>query len=171
MNRKYGIFLGISALASVLSFAPCISAQTEASASSQNGAAPQNTADDTAVTAKAKAALAQDKDSVGVANAIQVETTSGVVTLSGNVDTQATAEHAQMVVARLSGVRDVVNDLKYPGGATGMNSAPPVMPPAVSPDSPMSAGGVNPAPGTTSSSSTDTSKESNSTTTTTTAPN
>jgi hyperosmotically inducible periplasmic protein len=177
MNRRYGLFLGISALASALSFAPCTLAQTDTSANSQSSATAKDEMTDTAVTAKVKDALASDKDSSPVASAIQVQTTAGVVTLSGNVDTQATAEYAQMVVARLAGVRDVVNDLKYPGGAAAMNSAPPVMPPAAAgssgatTDNSMSASGASSVPGTTtSSSSSDTAKESNSTTTTT-APN
>jgi hypothetical protein len=50
--------------------------------------------------------------------------------LTGDVAAQAIAEHAQGVVARLSGVRDVVNDLKYPHAAGGTNSSPIVVPPA-----------------------------------------
>jgi hypothetical protein len=38
----------------------------------------------------------------------------GEVMLTGAVDSRTTAEHAQEVVARLDGVRDVKNDLVYP---------------------------------------------------------
>jgi len=59
-----------------------------------------------------------------------VQTNGGVVTLTGDVTSQATAERAQILVAQLSGVRDVVNDLKYPHVASGVDSNPTVAPPA-----------------------------------------
>jgi hypothetical protein len=49
-------------------------------------------------------------------------------TLTGDVSSQATAEHAQTVAAGLSGVRDVVTDLKYPH-SNSPNSVPIVAPP------------------------------------------
>jgi osmotically-inducible protein OsmY len=60
--------------------------------------------------------------------AIHVQTNHGIVTLTGDVASQATAEHAQKVAAGLLGVRDVVNDLKYPH-PTGSNLVPIVAPP------------------------------------------
>ena len=57
-------------------------------------------------------------------------TSGGIVTLTGDVTQQAISEHAQLVVARLPGVRDVVNDLKFPHAAGGVNSGPIVVPPA-----------------------------------------
>jgi osmotically-inducible protein OsmY len=63
-------------------------------------------------------------------DAIHVETKAGVVTLTGEVASQVTADRAQMLVAQLVGVRDVVNDLKYPHVASGVDSNPTVSPPA-----------------------------------------
>jgi hypothetical protein len=62
--------------------------------------------------------------------AIHVQTYGGIVTLTGDVASPATAEHAQTVVAQVSGVRDVVNDLKYPHPSGGGDSGPRVVPPA-----------------------------------------
>jgi hypothetical protein len=61
--------------------------------------------------------------------AIHVQTYGGIVTLTGDVASPATAEHAQTVVAQVSGVRDVVNDLKY-SHPSGGGSGPRVVPPA-----------------------------------------
>jgi osmotically-inducible protein OsmY len=76
-------------------------------------------------------ALAEDKDTAGASSAIHVQTNGGVVILTGDVASQTTAEKAQTVVARLAGVRDVVNDLKYPSPSTqtGIESKPQVVPP------------------------------------------
>ena len=63
------------------------------------------------LTAKAKAALLEDKQTKK--STIHVSSTNGVVTLSGKVNSKATAEHAQEVVAQLVGVRLVRNDLKF----------------------------------------------------------
>ena len=132
MKRKYGFILGVLALAGTLSVVPCVLAQTNAPADSHSRATLKDEMNDTAVTSKVKAALRGEKDTSGAADAIHVQTSGGVVTLTGDVATQATAEHAQMVVARIAGVRDVVNDLKYPPAARGMNSGPIVVPPAAS---------------------------------------
>ncbi len=118
MKRRCRFILGLSALAGTLSFAPCVVAQTNAPAPTHSGAPLKDETNDTALTTKVQAALARDQDN------------GGVVTLTGDVAAQAIAEHAQGVVARLSGVRDVVNDLKYPHAAGGMNSSPIVVPPA-----------------------------------------
>ena len=130
MKRKCGFIFGVSALAGTLSFIPCVVAQTDAPADTHSGATLKDETNDTAVTAKVQAALARDKDTSGAADAIHVQTNGGVVTLTGDVAAQAIAEHAQGVVAQLSGVRDVVNDLKYPHAAGSMNSSPIVVPPA-----------------------------------------
>jgi osmotically-inducible protein OsmY len=102
----------------------------DAPADTHSGATLEDETNDTAITAKVQAALARDQDTSGAADAIHVQTNGGVVTLTGDVAAQAIAEHAQGVVARLSGVRDVVDDLKYPHAAGGMNSSPIVVPPA-----------------------------------------
>ncbi|HZO83546.1 MAG TPA: BON domain-containing protein [Candidatus Binataceae bacterium] len=66
----------------------------------------------TAITTEAKAALL--KDPATRHSSIHVTTRSGVVTLTGKVDSSGTAQHAQQVIARLEGVRAVRNRLKYP---------------------------------------------------------
>ena len=130
MKRRCRFIFGLSALAGTLSFAPCVVAQTNAPAPTHSGAPLNDKTNDTAITTKVQAALARDQDTSGAADAVHVQTTGGVVTLTGDVAAQAIAEHAQGVVARLPGVRDVVNDLKYPHAAGGMNSSPIVVPPA-----------------------------------------
>ena len=130
MKRRSAFIFGVSALVGTLSFVPCVLAQTNAPPDTRSGSTLKDKTNDTAVTAKVQAALAGDKDTSGAADAIHVQTSGGIVTLTGDVTAQAIAEHAQSVVARLSGVRDVVNDLKYPHAASGVNSAPIVVPPA-----------------------------------------
>jgi hypothetical protein len=106
-----------------LQFAPSVLAQADTTAPS-----PEDRTNDVAITAKTKAALSDNKDTAGAADAIHVQTNGGVVTLTGDVASQATAEHAQTVAAGLLGVRDVVNDLKYPH-SNGSSSGPIVAPP------------------------------------------
>ena len=60
---------------------------------------------DAAMRSKVAAALAEDKDTASASGAIHVQANGGVVILTGDVATQTTAEKAQMVVARLAGVR------------------------------------------------------------------
>lgn len=80
---------------------------------------------DSVLTTKAKAELLrneQTKDST-----IHVSTHRGVVTLTGEVDSKEKAERAQEVVAQIDGVKNVRNELIYPGSAAGpAPSAPPV---------------------------------------------
>ena len=130
MKRRSAFIFGASALVGTLSLVPCVLAQTNAPPDTPSGSTLKDKTNDTAVTAKVQAALAGDKDTSGAADAIHVQTTGGIVTLTGDVTAQAIAEHAQLVVARLPGVRDVVNDLKYPHAASGVNSAPIIVPPA-----------------------------------------
>jgi len=127
MNRRYYLAIGIPSLAGVLWFSP-LCAQMDAPIESRPTL--QDKTNDTAITAKAKAALTNDKNTSGASDAIHVQTDGGVVTLTGDVASQATAEHAQTVIAQLCGVRDVVNDLKYPHVAGGDDSSPAVAPPA-----------------------------------------
>jgi hyperosmotically inducible protein len=105
-----------------LQFVPSVLAEADTAPS------PKDRTNDVALTAKIKDALLADKATAGAADAIHVQTTNGIVTLTGDVASQATAEHAQAVAARLLGVRDVVNDLKYPH-LPGSVSAPIVAPP------------------------------------------
>lgn len=65
---------------------------------------------DAAITAEVKAALAVKR---GVkATEINVDTDRGVVTLHGEVGTQAERQLAVMVAKDIDGVKDVVDDLK-----------------------------------------------------------
>tara|TARA_R110000787_G_scaffold58117_28_gene132525 strand:- start:188 stop:541 length:354 start_codon:yes stop_codon:yes gene_type:complete len=65
---------------------------------------------DSALTAKVKVALISHRDLDAID--IEVESTDGVVTLSGEVPNQAALEQAEMVVAQLEGVKDVHNELR-----------------------------------------------------------
>jgi hypothetical protein len=136
MKRRCRFIFGLSAVAGVLSFALCVLAQTNAPAPTYNGAPLKDETNDTALTTKVQAALARDQHTSGAADAIHVQTNGGVVTLTGDVPARAIAEHSQGVVAQLSGVRDVVNDLKYPHASGSMNSYPIVVPPAAATSSP-----------------------------------
>jgi hypothetical protein len=128
MKRKNYLILGISALANVWLPSPSLMAQMDAPI--QTHPTLNDKANDRAITANAKLALTSDKNTSGATDAIHVQTSGGIVTLTGDVASQATAERAQTVVAQLSGVRDVVNDLKYPHIAGRIDSTPAVAPPA-----------------------------------------
>jgi osmotically-inducible protein OsmY len=120
--KKSGFILSFSALAYSLILAAPLSAQMDAPV--KDGATLKDDRDDTAITTKVKAALTNDKYTSGATDAIHVQTDGGVVTLTGDVASQATAVHAQTLVAQLTGVRDVVNDRKYPHPANGVTSSP-----------------------------------------------
>src|ERR1700693_241987 len=115
MKKKYGFVLGVAALACTLSLIPFVVAQTNPPMDAPSVGTVQ---DDAAITAKVQDALRGDKDTADAH--IRVETRGGVVTLTGKVAAQTTAERAQALVARVPGVSDVVSDLKYPraGGGT-----------------------------------------------------
>lgn len=65
---------------------------------------------DTAITAKIKTKLAADR--ALSAMDIHVDTTDGVVTLSGTVDNKAQVELAEKVVTQTRGVKSVTNKLE-----------------------------------------------------------
>jgi BON domain len=67
---------------------------------------------DTTVTAKAKEALAENKSTSSASHSIHVKTEHGIVTLSGDVDSLATAQSATQVVGQLNGVKKVNNELR-----------------------------------------------------------
>jgi hyperosmotically inducible periplasmic protein len=80
---------------------------------------------DSVLTTKAKAELMSNQATNE--STIHVSTHRGVVTLTGQVDSKEKAEQAQEVVARIDGVKNIRNELIYPGSATGpAPSAPPV---------------------------------------------
>ena len=70
--------------------------------------------DDAGVTTKVKSALITNKDTK--ASQINVETSGGVVQLSGFVDSQAAKQAAETTAANVSGVKDVQNNLEIRDG-------------------------------------------------------
>lgn len=70
--------------------------------------------DDAAITTKVKTALGADPDVD--ASDIDVDTTDGVVHLSGMASTQAEKDEATKVAKGVKGVKDVKNHLKVGGG-------------------------------------------------------
>jgi hyperosmotically inducible protein len=68
------------------------------------------TIDDATITTRVKTALLNDPDVGGLR--IDVDTTVGVVTLSGVVKSQAEAEKALAVAKRIDGVKDVKSTLQ-----------------------------------------------------------
>ncbi|ANI84605.1 MULTISPECIES: molecular chaperone OsmY [Kosakonia] len=67
-------------------------------------------AGDTATTSEIKAKLLADD--VVPSRKVKVETTDGVVQLSGTVDSQAQSERAESIAKAIEGVKSVKNDLK-----------------------------------------------------------
>lgn len=65
--------------------------------------------DDTAITAKVKAAIFAESGLKTLQ--ISVDTVKGVVTLSGSVDSQASSDRAKTLAGAVAGVRDVKNRL------------------------------------------------------------
>jgi hyperosmotically inducible periplasmic protein len=74
------------------------------------------TIDDAGITAAVKAKLAGEK--LGTVTKIDVDTNKGIVHLTGNVENLATKARATEVARRVSGVKDVVNNLKIQGPVT-----------------------------------------------------
>lgn len=67
-------------------------------------------AGDTATTSEIKAKLLADD--IVPSRKVKVETTDGVVQLSGTVDSQAQSERAESIAKAIEGVKSVKNDLK-----------------------------------------------------------
>ena len=65
--------------------------------------------DDAGITAKVKAALIAEPDLSGLQ--INVDTSGGVVTLSGNVDSDMKSQRAQQLASNAAGVVEVKNNL------------------------------------------------------------
>lgn len=126
LHRICGFIL-LSVSIWILSPAVYSAAQTEPEPPATARQQTKDNLDDSAITANVKEALANDRDTSGASDAVHVLTSRGIVTLTGDVTSQATAEHAQKVVAQVTGVRDVVDDLKYPHMT---ESNPNVFPPA-----------------------------------------
>jgi osmotically-inducible protein OsmY len=78
--------------------------------------------DDTAITAKVKAAMARDKDVS--ATSVSVETVKGEVRLSGFVNSTAEKQRAEQLALQTEGVRSVQNGLVVrPSGSSGSGSS------------------------------------------------
>ena len=67
-------------------------------------------AGDTAITSEVKAKLLADD--IVPSRKVKVETTAGVVQLSGTVDSQAQSDRAESIAKAIDGVKSVKNDLK-----------------------------------------------------------
>lgn len=68
------------------------------------------TIDDATITTRVKTALLNDPDVAGTR--IDVDTTTGIVTLSGIVKNQAEADKAVAIARRIGGVKDVKSTLQ-----------------------------------------------------------
>lgn len=88
--------------------------ESEGGSMQQAGATAGRVIDDSAITAKVKAALV--KDSTTKAHQIEVETFQGTVQLSGFVDDAEARSRASQLAANVEGVKDVKNDIQLRGG-------------------------------------------------------
>ena len=124
MTKRITTFLGI--LAAVAFSVAC--AQTDAG-----------------ITGKVKSKLAAD-DTVK-AYQIDVDTKDKVVTLSGNVDSQAAKDQAVALARGTEGVADVVDNITVAGGSAAMPGEHPAGEMGGSAANPSANGGAAPAPG------------------------
>lgn len=72
--------------------------------------AKEGSVKDTATTSEIKAKLLADD--IVPSRHVKVETTDGVVQLSGTVDSQAQSDRAESIAKAVDGVKSVKNDLK-----------------------------------------------------------
>jgi len=97
----YGIFLIVTALASVVVFAEgCNTTES-----------PNREASDVQITAQVKSKLASDVRASSLAN-IDVNTTNGIVTLAGQVESEEVKRNAETVTAAVAGVVHVNDNLQ-----------------------------------------------------------
>ncbi|HEV8700891.1 MAG TPA: BON domain-containing protein [Candidatus Polarisedimenticolia bacterium] len=108
MNRRLGYWLGAFALAGVLAWG-CAGTDQPAEQSRTAGDAIH----DASITASVKIALAL-KPGVAATD-INVDTNRGIVTLRGEVRTEAERQLAVMVAEDIESVREVVNELTVHG--------------------------------------------------------
>src|SRR5271170_5816911 len=113
-----GVGLAIPAIAGDTNSSPLVSASTSMDRAGRDtqGAAKNayvgtvTAADDTAITTKVKAALADGK---GIkSNHIHVVTTAGMVTLKGRVQNSDMSARVEAIARNTKGVRGVTNDLR-----------------------------------------------------------
>ena len=72
---------------------------------------PRHQVDDVAITTRVKAKLATDLN-LSTATNIDVNTTNGVVTLAGQVESEAVRDHAVQLAKSVEGVVEVNNNLQ-----------------------------------------------------------
>lgn len=94
---------------------PALLALTMIGCASATGKTVGRTVDDSVITAKVKSKLAAE--SVGTLTRIGVDTVEGTVYLTGIVNKPELRERATMLASEVSGVREVVNNLRI-GSAT-----------------------------------------------------
>jgi hyperosmotically inducible protein len=81
-----------------------------AGCTSMTGKTAGQNVDDATITAQVKSKLAAEK--VATLTKVDVDTNSGTVYLTGNVENPAIKERATEIARQVAGVRDVVNNLK-----------------------------------------------------------
>ena len=81
-----------------------------AGCTSMTGKTAGQNVDDASITASVKTKLAAEKPAT--LTKVDVDTNKGTVYLTGNVETPAIKERATELARQVSGVRDVVNNLK-----------------------------------------------------------
>ncbi|QDQ25827.1 BON domain-containing protein [Chitinimonas arctica] len=96
-------------LAALFIAAPAMAAEAGATGAGPAASAGQ-ALDDTAITAKVKAALMADKQVSALD--VKVKTEQGVVTLTGTVDKAEANDRAQQLAAAVSGVKSVNSQLQ-----------------------------------------------------------
>ncbi|MGQ0530674.1 MAG: BON domain-containing protein [Panacagrimonas sp.] len=109
---KLSTFILAASTATGLAAIPTISL-AEATLGQKAGAAVEKTGEyvtDSALTAKVKTALIAETKLESMK--IEVESTQGVVTLSGEVPDKASVKLADSIVAKVEGVKDVHNKLR-----------------------------------------------------------
>lgn len=73
--------------------------------------------DDATITASVKSSLVADK--IANLTRVDVDTTNGVVSLNGVVESSEQKNRAQQLASRVDGVRNVVNNLQVQGARSG----------------------------------------------------
>ena len=77
---------------------------------------PEQQIDDTGITASVKSKLATDVE-LSTITGIEVNTTNGVVTLSGQVSTDAMKRRAETITQNVDGVVRVTNNIQVSGSS------------------------------------------------------
>jgi len=118
MKMKYISAVVLSVVASVVVPASsALASPQQQDESAAMGQASDKPVSDAWITTKVKADLLASKDVSGLD--IKVETTNGVVKLSGNVKNQVQADKAQAVAHKIDGVKSVDASAVVVAGATG----------------------------------------------------